>query len=166
MVLGEEQKTRMCWILFWVFVIAFSLIVLGTLSAVFLGLGAVRDAERDVLVKVFIAEIGVAVIALFYSLFGLTRGRQQGNERLRLDFAKEEDIRKLVGMDATLTVFRRTGEPLYEKAVTILDENGPYIPLDLPTEAHNVHVRVSVAGTPYSGSLPVGVSRVDLEEEV
>ena len=68
------QRSRMRWVVFWVFVGQFCLAMLGTLVAVFLGFSAVTEPERAVLFNLFIGEVAVAVIALFYSLFRL-KGR-------------------------------------------------------------------------------------------
>ncbi len=68
-----EQKDRMRWILFLVFVAAFCALVVGTIAMVFGGVGEPTGKERDLLTKVFIGEVGAVVLALAYSLFGLRR---------------------------------------------------------------------------------------------
>jgi len=68
---NENQKHKMRWILFTVFVCAFVALVIFTMLMLFSGFGNVTENERGLLVKTFIVEVGIAVIALFYSLFGL-----------------------------------------------------------------------------------------------
>ena len=68
---NEKQITTMRWVLFWIFTTLFVLIVIATLSMVFLGFGEPTESERNLLFKVFIGEIGVSVVALFYSIFGI-----------------------------------------------------------------------------------------------
>jgi len=63
----------MRWILFYIFTALFVLIVVMTIATVFFGLGAPTENERDLLFKTFVVEIGLAVVALFYSLFGLKK---------------------------------------------------------------------------------------------
>lgn len=41
----------------------------------FFGIGSPSESEREFLFKVFVGEIGAAVIALFYSIFGLRKSR-------------------------------------------------------------------------------------------
>ena len=75
----------MRWILFWVFIGLFCIIVIATLSAVFLGIGSPSEIERGLLLKIFIGEIGAAVIALFYSIFGLKRDKDTVDEKTERD---------------------------------------------------------------------------------
>lgn len=67
----NNQKHQMKWILFWVFLSLFITMVLCTLSTVFLGFGAPTEEERNLLVKMLMVEVATAVIALFYSIFGI-----------------------------------------------------------------------------------------------
>jgi hypothetical protein len=68
-----ENKEKMRWILFWVFIVIFIVITICTIILIFFDFGAVRENERDLLFKVFIGEVGLAIITLFYSLFGLKK---------------------------------------------------------------------------------------------
>ena len=61
----------MRWVLFWVMTISFVVIFVATFFAVFFGFGKLDDVEKTQLFRVFIIEIGVAISALFYSLFGI-----------------------------------------------------------------------------------------------
>jgi hypothetical protein len=74
----------MKWILFWTFLVLFSLSVLGTLGMVFLGFGTPTESERELLVKGLIGEIAACVIALFYSIFGLKKIDHSSDEKLKL----------------------------------------------------------------------------------
>ena len=69
----RKQNKRMKWILFYIFITIFVVIVAGTIMVVFFGYGEPRPEEREILFKVFIGEIGIAVLALFKVLFGLKR---------------------------------------------------------------------------------------------
>lgn len=71
---GEiKQNKRMRWILFYIFITIFVLIVAGTIATVFFGFGSPSPNERSLLFKIFIGEIGIAVLTLFRVLFGLKR---------------------------------------------------------------------------------------------
>lgn len=74
----SHQRDSMRAVLFWVFVSAFCVLIIGTLAIIFFGFGSPTPEERSVLFKVFIAEVGLAVLALFYSLFDLKKsGRSE-----------------------------------------------------------------------------------------
>jgi hypothetical protein len=70
----------MRWALFWVFVALFAITTIGTLLAVFFGIGSPSPQERSILVNVFVVEIGAAVAALFYSLFRLKGHRDEAEK--------------------------------------------------------------------------------------
>ena len=153
----------MRWILFWVFVSLFIVVVVVTLMAAFLGLGSLRSDQVDLLVKAFILEIGAAVVALFYSIFGLRQNKGGEQSRVRLTLGKGTDMRQLVGKTATLSLSTASGANLDDDiSRMILNDGGPYIPLDLPPTTHDVYVTVTVGGNIYSGSFVVGTHLVDL----
>ena len=156
----------MRWILFGVFVALFVIIVLGTLSVVFLGFGELADTERSTLFKVFLVEIGIAVVALFYSLFGLKRaGEIEGRVRLtHHDEEKMAELRTLVNKTATLAPSQSDSSSLDEIETKILDDNGPYLQLNLPPSAFSVYLTVDTGTKSYSGSFVVGNYLVDMEE--
>ncbi len=60
-------------VIFWVFIALFVIVVCATLGLIFFGFGSPTAEERSLLFNVFIGEVGAAVIALFYSLFGLRK---------------------------------------------------------------------------------------------
>ncbi|UCH96346.1 MAG: hypothetical protein JSV88_05685 [Candidatus Aminicenantes bacterium] len=71
---GEKKQTRrMRNVLFCIFLLFFVVIVAGTIATVFLDFGKPTPDERAVLFKVFMVEIGIAVLALFKILFGLKK---------------------------------------------------------------------------------------------
>jgi uncharacterized membrane protein YeaQ/YmgE (transglycosylase-associated protein family) len=71
---GEIKQTkRMKWVLFCIFVMIFVVIVAGTIATVFFDFGKPTPEERGILFKVFIGEVGIAVLALFKVLFGLKK---------------------------------------------------------------------------------------------
>jgi len=165
MPIQEQERRLMRWILFWVFIALFVVIVLGTLAAVFLGFGNLRDTERSMLFNTFLVEIGVAIIGLFYSIFELKRKGEPSEGRLRLNIGKFQDVRKLIGKTASLAPLGVDGNGLEEIQCKILDDNGPYLPIDLPSTAYSVYISVSAGEKQYSGSFVVGTYLVDLFEE-
>lgn len=68
-----KMMDTMKWILFWVFISLFVIIVAGTLGILFFDFGKPTPEERSLLVKVFVAEVGVCVPALFYSVFNINK---------------------------------------------------------------------------------------------
>lgn len=68
---AEKQKHKMRWVLFWIFCIAFAILFIATFCSIFFNFGKPTTEERNILFRVFIAEIGTAIITLFYSMFGL-----------------------------------------------------------------------------------------------
>ena len=80
----NTANNNMKWILFWTFLVLFSLAVLGTLGVVFLGFGTPTESERELLVKGLIGEIAACIIALFYSIFGLKNNDNTSDEKLKL----------------------------------------------------------------------------------
>jgi len=83
----------MRWILFWIFLVAFIIIFLATTATVFLGFGQCTQDERSLLFKTFIIEIGIAVAALFYALFGLKRAGDGALERVEAEEALPESYK-------------------------------------------------------------------------
>ena len=160
----KKQQNLMRWILFWVFLSLFIAVVIGTLGALFFGFGHLTDSERDVLFKVFIVEIGAAIIALFYSIFGLKRPGAEAT-RLRLDSGKFSDVQRLIGKAAVLSPSRADGCSLDDINIKVLDDNGPYIPLELPDSAYSAYITVDTGRKRYSGSFIVGTYIVKLSEE-
>lgn len=75
--------TRTKNLLLYVFLFVYLLSALGTLAMLFLGWGAVRDAERQLLVNAFLIESAAAIGALFYSLWGLKKKEEVALERTR-----------------------------------------------------------------------------------
>lgn len=79
---GEKQTRRMRNVLFCIFLLFFVVIVAGTIATVFLDFGKPTPEERAVLFKVFMVEIGIAVLALFKILFGLKK--KPANEEISI----------------------------------------------------------------------------------
>ncbi|MFH0780480.1 MAG: hypothetical protein V2B20_00780, partial [Pseudomonadota bacterium] len=71
------------------FSIAFIVIFLATAATVFLGFGQPTQDERSFLFKTFIVEIGLAVFALFYALFGIKRGTNGAGELVETEALPE-----------------------------------------------------------------------------
>ena len=160
--MADHQRDVMRWILFWVFTALFVVIVTGTLLAVFLGWGKLQGDERAYLFKVFLLEIGAAVVALFYSIFGLKQSRAGERSRVRLGLGVG-DTRKLVGKTAVLSFSDGTGEKLGgDMQRQISDDNGPLILLEPSQDAHDVLVSVRLGDGNYEGSFVIGTHVVDL----
>ena len=75
MIGSEKQLTTMRWVLFWIFTILFVVIVIATLTVIFFDFGNPQPDERSLLFKIFIGETGMAILALFYGIFGLKAGK-------------------------------------------------------------------------------------------
>ena len=156
----------MKWILFWVFVALFVLIVVGTLAALFFGFGTLQQNERETLFRVFLVEIGLAVVALFYSIFRIKGKDRSEQGKVRLSLGELGDVRRLVGKAATLSPSKADGSSLQDDIqLRILDDNGPYVPLDLPPIARSVYLTVKLGDKSYSGSFAVGTHLVELNED-
>ncbi|MHC4697827.1 MAG: hypothetical protein ACYTFA_13935 [Planctomycetota bacterium] len=72
----ERQNLWMRAVMFWVFIGLFAGVCTCTMLAVFAGVGDPTEGERSVLFKGFIVEVGVIVVALFHSIFGLARKKR------------------------------------------------------------------------------------------
>ena len=69
----KKQGRQMRWILFYVFVAIFVAVVAGTYLAVFTNLVDVSEEYENTLFKVFIIEVGFAVVTLFLVIFNLKK---------------------------------------------------------------------------------------------
>lgn len=165
MSLDRKQRWLMGWILFVVFVCLFIIIVIGTLAAVFFDFGNLTEQESDTLFYVFLVEIGVAVVALFYSIFGLKKRREEKQSRVRLNLGEYSDVTNLIGKTATLSPSDAEQTSLPEVECKVLDDQGPYIPINLPPAAYSVYVTIDTTDNLYSGSFIIGNYLVDMTEE-
>lgn len=97
----SNQKHQMKWILFWVFLLLFVIMVICTLSMVFLGFGSPTADERSLLVKMLIGEVAASVIALFYSIFGINEKSSSDdeiqNEKIQEILLEIEKLGKRIG---------------------------------------------------------------------
>jgi hypothetical protein len=74
-----DSKTRRVvqfW-LFFAFLLVFVLTSTLTLAALFFGVGEVTQANLDKMVTATLIEVAVGIVALFYAVFGLSRGAVQ-----------------------------------------------------------------------------------------
>lgn len=71
---GLKQKLQV-W-LFFAFLAIFSVTCVLTLLAVFSDLGSLTDAQKDKFINATLFEVAAGIIALFYSLFGLKKAKQ------------------------------------------------------------------------------------------
>jgi uncharacterized membrane protein YqhA len=77
---GINQYFTMRWIIFYVFMVLYVTLMVFTILAVFFNTFELPEEQEEVLFYAFITEIGVAVIALFYSLFEINRKRSPQQE--------------------------------------------------------------------------------------
>ena len=158
----SDKTTTMRWVLFWVFIVLFVIIVVLTLLSVFFGMFSLQQSERDVLFKVFIVEIGLAVAALFYAMFNLKQAAASSSRKVRLDFPDLSDIQQFISKTAKCSLILDNGEAAPDITCTILDDNGPYITLDVPKDAKNTFVSVATDSKQYFGSFPLDSYRVSM----
>lgn len=160
-----QQEERMRWVLFWVFVSFFIMITLGTLGALFFELGSLDKDKLDILVYAFPIEIGAAIIALFYFVFGIERKNYSKERKVRLNLGEFSDVTNLVGKNASLSPCEFSGASLGEIETKVLNDQGPYLPLDLPPTTYSVYITVPAGEKEYSGSFVMGTYLVDMTEE-
>jgi hypothetical protein len=67
----DDQRNRMKWVLFIVFLTLFVVISVSTIWLVFYSGKGPSESDRSLVVKIFIGEVGAAVVALFYAVFNL-----------------------------------------------------------------------------------------------
>ncbi len=75
--MNEDQKAKMRWYMFWVFMILFVIVSILTISALFFDFGQLESKYKDNLIWAFVLEVGGAVVALFYSIFDIKRPQAQ-----------------------------------------------------------------------------------------
>lgn len=158
----NDKTTTMRWVLFWVFIILFVIIVVLTLLSVFFNVGNPTESQKDLLFKVFIIEIGLAVVALFYAMFNLKQAAASKSRKVRLDFGDLIDIQQFIAKTAVCSLILDNGEAAPDIKRTILDDNGPYISLDFPKNAQNTLVSVQTDSKLFSGSFPTDSYRVTM----
>ncbi|MFD9815824.1 DUF1045 domain-containing protein [Streptomyces sp. NPDC059080] len=71
------QLEKMRWILFYVFITLFVLIVGSTVWAIFFSLNGWNPQDKNLITKIFVGEVGISVIALFYGLFNLKNAQNR-----------------------------------------------------------------------------------------
>jgi hypothetical protein len=155
----QNQQSKMKWILFYVFVSLFVIIVILTIASVFFNMGKLSDDMRKTLSTAFILEIGGAVVALFYSMFNL---RRTDKSRIRLTMDNLTDVKAFINKKAVLSLCLEDGSDIKTIESKVFDDNGPFIPLSLPSNVANIYVSIEVNNTQYSGSMAVGTYMVEL----
>ncbi len=160
--LNEKQK----WILFLVFIVAFTLITLLTIWGVFFGLKNLPDSYRDKLFYALVIEIIGAVILLFRTGFGISKG-EVSQRKIWLNFPDGMDIRKFVGRDVTCSPRAEDGTPIGDDIINkVLKDQALYVMPKLPNETESVFVMIEFNDEVYEGSFPVKSYMVDLEEQL
>ena len=155
----------MRWTLFLVVLSLFVLVTILTLGAVFFEWFDVKDQYTDTLFSLFVVEIGVATISLFYSMFGLFRkGRHSGTRStvIQLHFDGMGDPNRFVGKKATVVLYDGNSNVLQEQECKIFLDYGPRIALSIHELAHNLFVGVKLGKQYYSGSFAIDSYLVDL----
>ncbi len=103
---GTSQLDRMRWYIFWIFIALFVIASILTILGLFFGVGDLNERHEDKLVMAFVIEVGVAVAALFYSLFGLKKPESASTPDKVPDQAKEahleENVNIITSNDAPL----------------------------------------------------------------
>ncbi len=79
--MNEDQKAKMRWYMFWVFMVLFIIVSILTISALFFDFGQLESKYKDNLTWAFVLEVGGAVVALFYSIFDIKRPQTQEPKR-------------------------------------------------------------------------------------
>lgn len=74
-----NQKKQMQWYMFFTFLFLFVTVSALTIMALFFGVGQLEDKYKDNLTWAFVLEVGVAVLALFYSVFDLKTSKSLGS---------------------------------------------------------------------------------------
>ncbi len=69
----KKQTRRMRWILFYVVVSIFVVLAIYAILVVCFHIGNPKPSVRDFLFNVFIGEVVITVMALFYKLFNLKK---------------------------------------------------------------------------------------------
>ncbi|MEU8642057.1 DUF1045 domain-containing protein [Streptomyces sp. NPDC048674] len=71
------QLEKMRWVLFYVFIVLFVLIVGSTVWVIFFSSNGWNSQDKAFITKIFVGEVGLSVIALFYGLFNLKNVQNQ-----------------------------------------------------------------------------------------
>ena len=155
----------MRWTLFLVVLSLFVLVTVLTLGAVFFGWFDVEDQYANTLFSLFVVEIGIATISLFYSLFGLFRkgrGSSTKNTVIQLHFDGMGDPNRFIGKKASVVLYDANSNVLQEQECKIFLDYGPRIALSVHELAHNLFVGVKLGKQFYSGSFAIDSYLVDL----
>jgi len=156
---------KMRWTLFLVVLTLFCLMTVLTLGTVFFGWFAVDSRYETLLYSLFVAELGVATMALFYSLFGLVRyGRSSASKDtvIQLHFDGMNDPNRFVGHTAEVVLYDAESNVLHEQHCKIFLDYGPRIALRMHKLAHNLFIGVTLGKQNYSGSFAIDSYLVDL----
>ncbi len=149
----SAQLEKMRWVMFYTFISLYVLIVIGTLLSLWFGIGQITREERSWLFRGFIVEIGLAIIALFYSIFGLKRAmKEKRKETIRL-IPPDEDIKKFLNKKPVFIPYLSheiLGEPIKNLGVT--NDKDPQCSISIPEDTSSVYVSVEVGTDLYEGS--------------
>jgi hypothetical protein len=127
MIGSEKQLSTMRWVLFWIFAILFVLIVIATLAMIFFDFGNPQPEERRLLFKIFIGETGLAVIALFYAIFGLKTGKKSlvsSENEVTSDGYISNRQKAFEQIDKTIEEIKQSDAPL---TIKVIGQRGRHI---------------------------------------
>jgi hypothetical protein len=77
---NQSQIDKMRWILFSVFLVIFAVGAGSTIWVVFFRDDKLVGSDRSTIITIFLAEVGIALVALFYSVFNLRRSQVSASE--------------------------------------------------------------------------------------
>jgi thiol:disulfide interchange protein len=121
----SSQSDRMRWYLLWVFVGLFIVVSVLTILSLFFGIGNLNERHEGKLVTAFVLEVGLAVAALFYSLFALKRLATSETPAEKKEPNVQENVAVVTSNDAPLNP---TVKIALDKPV-VLDANDPLVPM-------------------------------------
>jgi hypothetical protein len=108
----QTQFERMRWYIFWIFITLFVMASVLTILGLFFGVGNLSERHEDKLVLAFVIEVGVAVAALFYSLFGIKKSGESNAE------AQLPDQASIAHLEENVSIVTSNDAPI-DKGVTI-----------------------------------------------
>jgi len=160
--LNENQK----WILFYIFIIAFTAITALTIWGVFFGLENLEQEYKKALFASLIIELVGVVMFLFKTSF--TSGAVSTfSRKMWLDFGEGEDVKKYIGKDVSISPRGEDGNPISDDLINkILDDRGLYVKPELPSDTVNVFITMELDENVFEGSISVQSYSVRLEGEM
>ena len=148
---NTEQRT-MRLVMFYVFLSLFVILTVLTILTLFFGLTQLKDKYETLLVNTFIVEIGTAIAALFYGLFGLRRqdsttqiqSKISGPIRVYIS-AKENGLTYNTIYSAYYETFNEdTGEKKLTENVPIQWEAGNFLWFSVKEASEDIYLKIGI----------------------